>query len=70
MTEDEARGKWCPFTRYIGSHYGRLAQPQVDQTVCLASDCMEWRWSHAEKGMMRGNDLEYTQGYCGLGGKP
>lgn len=76
MTEDEARQKWCPFTRVasaIGGSYNRDTQgvpPIVDR--CIASECMAWRSYEAyvsnETNPVQ-RDLT-TIGYCGLAGKP
>ena len=73
MTEDDAKTKWCPFTRttqiteYAGAvavnrlveRDGRKAAP----TVCIASGCMAWRWVHPQHD-------EEAEGFCGLAGKP
>lgn len=34
-TEDEAKGKWCPYARC------------PDDNTCVGSDCMMWRWVKA-----------------------
>lgn len=68
MTEEEAKGKWCPMARAASSigyfpvnrmeakltEDGSVADPDC---MCLASGCMMWRWHgpHDEK-----------RGYCGL----
>ncbi len=67
-TEFEAREKWCPFaqtdTEYGGS-YNRDFKGQLSKLcLCIASDCMAWRWTefdiaHSDK----------KRGYCGLAGK-
>lgn len=64
-TEEEAKEKWCPMVRLhcVDSHCAdnRLANNYElpDGTLCIASECMMWRWHSANK--------EY--GYCGLAGK-
>lgn len=67
MTEDQAREKWCPFSRTgLRTGQGGVAvnrhvtdgdsEPEIyDETRCIASDCMAWR--------SRG-----VGGYCGLAG--
>lgn len=80
MTEEEAKGKWCPRT--------------IDQRDrCLASACMAWRRArpvtapekfdaimeqHKKTGCSLREAKEYidrehmrlTTGYCGLAGRP
>jgi len=43
MTEEEARGKWCPFTRDERSNRPIAVAP-AECFPCLASACMAWRW--------------------------
>jgi hypothetical protein len=59
-TEDEARGKWCPFARSVAPvDYGyrdRVGNPILQAAphnrdnpngsipACIASSCMAWRW--------------------------
>jgi hypothetical protein len=59
MTEEEAKGKWCPHVRVarletLGRNdfivggtnrdaLGRVAMPA--SCLCLASACMAWRWA-------------------------
>lgn len=68
MTEDAARTKWCPFSS-TGAYtdrgpMGAIAvnrdpRQEVELAcLCIASDCMAWRW--------RG----HNSGFCGLAGKP
>lgn len=76
MTEDEARKKWCPMVRtgltagmavnhHIGSSRHIMQAGDVhDETRCVASDCMMWRWRVVEVLW-----VSHTDGYCGLAGK-
>lgn len=83
MTEDEARTKWCPMVRTglvagmaVNHHVGRdglHAGDVHDETRCVASECMMWRW--AAKSTMKGPpsamasvDQKDWKGYCGLAG--
>lgn len=77
-TETEAKTKWCPF-RGGG-------QVSEDQTHCLASGCMAWRWAKDSVWQYRDGIIlitdrkpqDYTmrgggwvrRGFCGLSGKP
>lgn len=63
MTEDEAKTKWCPFSRV--SHFDHAANRDSDGAPdgrCLASGCMAWR-------QVTRTDPEVRFGYCGLAGK-
>jgi len=70
MTEEEAKGKWCPFYRRSP---GSAAFPTNNRDrggACLASDCMAWRSADPE-----GNHAYVDQpipqfGFCGLAGRP
>lgn len=72
--QEEAKTKWCPMVRYEGDEHGswNAGQENVNrqninagitryQAVCIASDCMMWRWDISAPNM---------GGYCGIGGKP
>lgn len=69
MTEDEARKKWCPMVR-TGLVHGMAVNHHIDmepkgqgvhdETRCIASECMMWRWITGDK----------IEGYCGLAGLP
>ena len=80
MTEDQAKTKWCPFTRI----YNRTATgTPTGSAYCLASACMAWRRQTvfidratnepAVPGKAAIGDLELwysNEGYCGLAGAP
>jgi hypothetical protein len=54
MTPDEAKTKWCPFSRVAltaGIAANRTAAmgkggyaDLTDETRCIAAECMAWRW--------------------------
>lgn len=76
LTEDEARGKWCPAARNYGHEAGpfnRGAQGQADgSSPCIGSGCMAWRWAETHVGKP-GEELRLTHdeyGFCGLAGFP
>lgn len=71
MTEDEAKTKWCPFTRVVVAFADTMSQAATanrDQpstygaypgpTSCIGSVCMAWRW--AQPGIVAGLDLSGT----------
>lgn len=77
MTEQEAKTKWCPINAIA-------IQSTKSYPVCIASDCMMWRWED-ENGYfkrvtddmkMSGMDSKEAmeclprEGWCGLEGKP
>jgi hypothetical protein len=56
-----AREKWCPFARAQWSRGSSPSMAEVtNQTRCITSDCMAWRWSATLKEF----------GHCGLAGTP
>lgn len=78
LTEEEARGKWCPFVR-TGNGNNRVSAPPIkagaplaDEAVgpCIASACMAWRWIERRNPQMHEVVLTSTHGYCGLASQP
>lgn len=74
-TEVEAREKWCPMVRTgltagmaVNHHVGIIGSAHAgdvhEETRCVGSHCMMWRWQHPQ-----GRRCEAEQGYCGLAGK-
>ena len=80
MIEKEARTKWCPMARqaltYRTDYYGtdHSSSPSGNKfhtgklptgSLCIASDCMMWRWE-------RNKDYGgyFNKGFCGFGEKP
>ncbi len=92
LTEDEAKTKWCPEVRtglnagmavnyHIGqSRNDRHAGDVHEETSCVASGCMMWRW----RGWRGANDTDpfivsdpkdcsgapQHYGFCGKAGRP
>lgn len=84
MTEDEAKQRWCPFTRATATdiewHSNRPSFADTDKNpfdTCLGTSCMAWRW----RGwfLAEARDVHATPppteqsvrlGYCGLAGSP
>jgi len=79
-TEDEAKGKWCPFARAVVAvsettqglppQYKAMASGNrfLNGTIspCIGSGCMAWRWA-----LPRSIESAETEaGYCGLAGRP
>lgn len=73
LTEEQAKTKWCPYTRIaVTSKYEdddgltvnmpTINRPVQDHMRCIASECMAWRivWSDA---------ANEPRGYCGAFGK-
>lgn len=81
MTENDAKTKWCPFTRTMASlpendssitSINRAGQedeaPALPQIVCcIASECMAWRWARDVREV---SSLDRRPGFCGLAGVP
>lgn len=79
MTEDEAKTKWCVFTRAVTSsghaagnrladaanHSAVTAEKVFADTRCVGSGCMAWRWTFGGP-----SDPPHSgdPGYCGLAG--
>jgi hypothetical protein len=57
MTEEQAKGKWCPFARVDIDSGNR----------CIASACMAWRWAGTASQYPRKAGVP---GFCGLAGRP
>lgn len=87
MTEKEASEKWCPMVRFIMTPQDNTWQNQamtnrmefvkqgLNETRCIGSDCMMWRWDVVGFRYGTGSEQERVgvksneHGYCGLGGK-
>jgi len=60
LTEEQAKEKWCPFTRAVATFkngddtvcasYNRAitSWELMEYTHCIASGCMAWRWEGGE----------------------
>lgn len=61
VTEEEAKTtKWCPETR-AGIFSG-------EQTLCIGSKCMAWRWRFPGRDTDRSQNDDRALGYCGKAG--
>jgi hypothetical protein len=83
LTEEEAKERWCPFSRVLegeppGAAGVNRAGPRADYT-CIASECMAWRKTGSKCRNRRGQyvdrDVDATGawievGFCGLAGRP
>lgn len=81
MTEEEAKTKWCPFTRNgnePGCNRSGLAN-DFPVEVCIGSKCMAWRKTGiigiGPNGERTDRDLDgrtrwMDDGYCGAAGRP
>lgn len=76
MTEDEAKTKWCPETRFhVASgtvYHNRLPKTDDDtgsakqnSANCIASDCACWVWEEGPRGE-EVMTKDGRQGHCGL----
>ncbi len=85
MREEEAKEKWCPFSRQLGTltsisdgeivsmgtqNRGHQMGGPLQNCMCIGSACMAWRWEGAEGGRMLNPTNKDHPGYCGLAGKP
>ncbi len=65
LTEEQARLKWCPYTR-VGEQASGAAENRPDGSFnCITSQCMAWRW-HDDEDYGEPGD---RRGYCGAFGK-
>ena len=86
VSEAQARQGWCPFGRTLAKAEKDYALalaacnlgPDKQGTLCLASNCMAWRWAGWDMPDLgtiapapRQQDRTGERlGYCGLAGKP
>lgn len=94
LSEEEAKTKWCPMVRThiavnvdyyrIRTATGPAVNKGTNKALCIASDCMMWRWgdpgtefkvdvpAYETKGDPIGHDapVENRRGYCGLANLP
>lgn len=78
MTEDGATTKWCPHATQLDDWSETVSYSRGPQgepvTMCIASECMAWRWLVGDMQIPDGNNgfrfAQKQEGYCGLAGKP
>lgn len=82
MTEEEAKTKWCPFSRDVTgaamamASFNRPFGPDYAASAtchCIGSACMAWRATDNEAGPSLPLDPfpgMKAAGFCGLAGKP
>jgi len=77
MTEDDAKKKWCPMSRYGDFNLGGALNRGLDEAGtlnCVGSSCMMWRWEMTPSAAARtkeNNDVITSEpsGFCGLSGR-
>ena len=76
MTEPEAKTKWCPFIRLTKPDESALTSwnrswnrvidgGPLEETVCIGSACMAWRWDRPQEIDV---PIASDDGHCGLAG--
>ena len=74
MTENEAKTKWCPMSRFSTYDGTGVSNRDNFQSVghsaegCIASACMMWREDLTREEAQNG--VYAKDGHCGLGGNP
>lgn len=80
LTEEEAKLKWCPMLHKAVVQLieaGKLSRATETDAkfLCIASDCMFWRWqssltiNNPQRKPGFGQKIEQERGYCGLAGR-
>jgi hypothetical protein len=77
LTEEEAKGKWCPHARVIFNHrdeekmrthaatsYNRSSDP-MPLSNCIGSGCMAWKWIDSEY-LAEADPAVERRGRCGI----
>lgn len=80
LTENEASKKWCPEIRTglihgiaVNHHIDMEPKGQgvYDETRCIGSGCMMWRWKYREDGRAAIQNSDGSKlGFCGKAGIP